>query len=287
MNPTFDWHALAPDIVLTATILVVLVADLLCPRARTLADVAHRGDRRARRADPGAHARRRRHRPRRCSAARTSSTTTRSRSRASSSSSRTSSLLLSVDYIDEGDYYQGEFYFLLLTSVLGHDRDGVGARPHHASSSRSRRSRSRRSCSPAGASTTAKSNEAAIKYYLIGVLSSAMMLYGMSLIFGVDRRDAALATSPTASSTARHDAAARGRHLPDPRRVRVQGQRGAVPLLGARHLRGRAHAGHRVPLGGVEGRRVRRPAQHHLLRLLGTVAATRGGRCSGPRRARR
>jgi NADH:ubiquinone oxidoreductase subunit 2 (subunit N) len=28
-------------------------------------------------------------------------------------------LLLSVDYIGEGDYYQGEFYFLLLTSVLG------------------------------------------------------------------------------------------------------------------------------------------------------------------------
>jgi NADH-quinone oxidoreductase subunit N len=29
-----------------------------------------------------------------------------------------------------------------------------------------------------------KSNEAAIKYYLIGVISSAVMLYGMSLIFG-------------------------------------------------------------------------------------------------------
>ena len=28
-------------------------------------------------------------------------------------------ILLSVDYIAEGDYYQGEFYFLLLTSVLG------------------------------------------------------------------------------------------------------------------------------------------------------------------------
>ena len=28
-------------------------------------------------------------------------------------------MLLSVDYISEGDYYQGEFYFLLLTSVLG------------------------------------------------------------------------------------------------------------------------------------------------------------------------
>ena len=49
-------------------------------------------------------------------------------------------------------------------------------------------------------------------------------------------------------------AAARGR-LPHHRRVRVQGERGAVPLLGARHLRGCAHAGDRVPLG-----RRRRPA---------------------------
>ena len=28
-------------------------------------------------------------------------------------------LLLSFDYIGEGDYYQGEYYVLLLTSVLG------------------------------------------------------------------------------------------------------------------------------------------------------------------------
>ena len=36
------------------------------------------------------------------------------------------------------------------------------------------------------------SNEAGVKYYLIGVLSSALMLYGMSLIFGYHRLDAAL-----------------------------------------------------------------------------------------------
>ena len=28
-------------------------------------------------------------------------------------------LLMSSDYISEGDYYQAEFYFLMLTSVLG------------------------------------------------------------------------------------------------------------------------------------------------------------------------
>ena len=91
---------------------------------------------------------------------------------------------MSVDYIGEGDYYQGEYYFLLLSSVLGmvvmaSARDLItifvalelisiptyvlaGWRKHDT-----------------------KSNEAAIKYYLIGVLSSAVMLYGMSLIFGL------------------------------------------------------------------------------------------------------
>jgi NADH-quinone oxidoreductase subunit N len=93
-------------------------------------------------------------------------------------------LLLSVDYIGDGDYYQGEFYVLLLTSLLGlvvmtSARDLItifvaletisiptfvlaGWRKHDP-----------------------KSNEAAIKYYLIGVLSSAVMLYGMSLVFGL------------------------------------------------------------------------------------------------------
>ena len=41
------------------------------------------------------------------------------------------------------------------------------------------------------------------------------------------------------------------------RRVRLQGVGRAVPQLGARHLRGCAHAGHRVLVGGVEGRRLR------------------------------
>ena len=93
------------------------------------------------------------------------------------------SLLIASDYISDGDYYQGEFYFLLLTSVLGmiamaSARDLIsifvaletitiptfilaGWRKHDE-----------------------KSNEAAIKYFLIGVLSTAIMLYGMSLVFG-------------------------------------------------------------------------------------------------------
>ncbi len=93
-------------------------------------------------------------------------------------------ILLSVDYIGEGDYYEGEFYFLLLCSVLGMTtmasaRDLISlfvslemiSIPTYILAGFRKHDR--------------RSNEAAIKYYLIGAISSAVMLYGMSLIFGL------------------------------------------------------------------------------------------------------
>ncbi len=93
-------------------------------------------------------------------------------------------ILLAVDYIGEGDYYQGEFYFLLLTSVLGMTvmtsaRDLITifvaletiSIPTYVLAGYRKHDR--------------RSNEAALKYYLIGAISSAFMLYGMSLIYGV------------------------------------------------------------------------------------------------------
>ena len=175
-------------------------------------------------------------------------------------------ILLSVDYINEGDYYKGEFYFLLLTSMFGMSIMASGrdlitlfvaletiSIPTFILAAFRKHDRA--------------SNEAGVKYYLIGVLSSAVMLYGMSLIFGVTGATKLSGISDVDRHARRRARAAHGRDLPLAHRLRVQGQRGAVPLLGARHLRGRAHAGHRVPVGRVEGRRVRRPDQHHLLRL--------------------
>ena len=93
-------------------------------------------------------------------------------------------ILLSVDYISEGDYYKGEFYVLLLTSTFGmvmmaSARDLITlfvaletiSIPTFILAAFRKHDRN--------------SNEAGVKYYLIGVLSSALMLYGMSLIFGV------------------------------------------------------------------------------------------------------
>jgi NADH-quinone oxidoreductase subunit N len=92
-------------------------------------------------------------------------------------------LIMSVSYIESDRFYQGEYYLLLLSSILGSlvmasGRDlivmFIGLEL-----------------------TTAplfmlagwrkgdlKSNEASVKYFILGVLSTAILLWGMSMLFG-------------------------------------------------------------------------------------------------------
>ena len=63
-------------------------------------------------------------------------------------------VLMSTNYIEEGDYYQGEYYFLLLVVAARHGDDGVVAATSSASSSPSSCSRSPPTCWPPGASAT-------------------------------------------------------------------------------------------------------------------------------------
>ncbi len=92
-------------------------------------------------------------------------------------------LLMSTRYIEDGEYYEGEYSFLLLSSLLGmvvmaSSRDLITifvalellSIPAYMLAGWRKRD--------------LKSNEAALKYYLLGVLASAVMLYGMSLVFG-------------------------------------------------------------------------------------------------------
>jgi NADH-quinone oxidoreductase subunit N len=93
-------------------------------------------------------------------------------------------VLISQRYFREGRYYQGEYYFLILSSFLGmltmpSSRDFlmlfislelVSAPGFVIAGFRK---------------TDPRSNEAALKFFLISVLSTAVMLYGMSLIYGV------------------------------------------------------------------------------------------------------
>jgi NADH-quinone oxidoreductase subunit N len=182
MNPVFDWHALAPDIVITVTILVTLVACFVVPDrdAGQVSRIAAVGmlvslvpivtlavDGTDRSMFGGAYV-------------------------VDNYALALKAffvivtyivILASVDYIEGGDYYRGEFYFLLLVSTLGlsvmaSSRDLITifvaletiSIPTFILAAYRKHDRT--------------SNEAGVKYYIIGVLSSAIMLYGMSLIFG-------------------------------------------------------------------------------------------------------
>ena len=93
-------------------------------------------------------------------------------------------ILLSTNYIVEGDYWESEYYGLLLASLMGmimmaSSRDLISvfvalellSIPAYLMAAWRKRD--------------PKSNEAGLKYYLMGVFASAVMLYGMSLLFGV------------------------------------------------------------------------------------------------------
>lgn len=93
-------------------------------------------------------------------------------------------VLLSTNYIAEGDYHEGEYYFLLLSSILGmtvmaSSRDLVSifvalellSIPAYMLAGWRK--------------SDLHGNEAGVKYYLMGVLASAVMLYGMSLLYGL------------------------------------------------------------------------------------------------------
>lgn len=93
-------------------------------------------------------------------------------------------VLLSSAYVEEGDYWRGEYWFLLLTSLLGmvmmsSARDLISvfvaleflSIPAYMLAAWRKRD--------------TRSNEAGVKYFLLGVFASAVMLYGMSLLYGV------------------------------------------------------------------------------------------------------
>jgi len=92
-------------------------------------------------------------------------------------------VLMSQTELEEGGYYQGEFYLMLLVSVLGmvmmaSSRDLVSmfvalemlSIPAYMMAAWRKRD--------------GRSNEAGVKYYLLGVFASGVLLYGMSYLYG-------------------------------------------------------------------------------------------------------
>jgi NADH-quinone oxidoreductase subunit N len=183
VRPVIDWHALAPELVLTAVLCVVLVADLFLPEDRKalLPSLAGLGllaalipvltlavDGADRTMFGGAYA-------------------------VDNFALVVKALFLvagyvtvlqSTNYIAEGDYAEGEYYFLLLSSILGMTimgsaRDLVTifvalellSIPAYLLAGWRKRD--------------PKGNEAGAKYYLMGVFATGVLLYGMSLLYGV------------------------------------------------------------------------------------------------------
>jgi NADH-quinone oxidoreductase subunit N len=183
-QPAIDWHALAPEIVLTATICVLLLADVvLLERAKPIiSSLAGLGllasliplvtlaasDDTSRSLFGGAYV----------------VNHSILLLKALFIVSGYVTVLLSTNYVAEGDYWESEFYTLLVASVLGMTvmasaRDLITifialellSIPAYMLAGWRKRD--------------PKSNEAGMKYYLMGVFASAVLLYGMSLLYGV------------------------------------------------------------------------------------------------------
>ncbi len=183
LQPDVDFHALAPELVLTGAIVVVLLADLLTPQssrgivpsiagigllAATVPVLTLALDGVDRAMFGGAY----------------SVDNFALVLKALFLLSGYVVVLLSTNYIAEGDYAEGEYYFLLLSSILGmtvmaSSRDLLSifvalellSIPAYMLAGWRKRD--------------LHGNEAGVKYYLMGVFASAVMLYGMSLLFGL------------------------------------------------------------------------------------------------------
>ena len=182
-RPAIDWHALAPELVIVGVLCLVLVADLFLPEDRkallpSLAGLGLLGalvpvltlavDGADRTLFGGAYA----------------VDNFALVLKALFLVAGYVSVLLSTNYIAEGDYAEGEYYFLLLSSILGMTvmasaRDLITifvalemlSIPAYLLAGWRKRDR--------------KGNEAGVKYYLMGVFATGVLLYGMSLLYGV------------------------------------------------------------------------------------------------------
>jgi NADH-quinone oxidoreductase subunit N len=182
-RPAVDWHAFAPELVLVGTICLVLVADLFLPEDRkgllpSLAGLGLLGsfvpiltlavDGADRSMFGGAYV-------------------------VDNFALVLKALflvagyvvvLLSTNYIAEGDYAEGEYYFLLLSSILG--MTIIASARDLISIFVALELLSIPAYLLAGwRKTDVKGNEAGAKYYLMGVFATGVLLYGMSLLYGV------------------------------------------------------------------------------------------------------
>ena len=190
VTPTIDWHAIAPELVLIVGINIVLASDLLIDESRKWATASLTGFVLLGSAIPIVTLAVTSDGPRALFDGRYVVDDFALVLKALFLLTGYVVVLLSQNELEEGGYYQGEYYVLLLCSVLGmvmmsSSRDLVSvfialellSIPAYMLAAWRKRD--------------GKSNEAGVKYYLLGVFASGVLLYGMSLLYGTDRVDAA------------------------------------------------------------------------------------------------
>ncbi len=92
-------------------------------------------------------------------------------------------LIMSVGYIESDRYYQGEYYFLILSSILG-SVVMASARDLIILFIGLELTTAPLFMLAGWRKGDLRSNEASLKYFILGVLSTAIMLWGMSMLFG-------------------------------------------------------------------------------------------------------
>ena len=130
------------------------------------------------------------------------------------------------------------------------------------------------------------STEGAIKYFLLGSFSSAILLFGLAFVWGLTGTTRIAGVSDHAPRRRERQRPVRAGAGPRPRVPdhgrRVQDRGGPVPLLDAGRVPGLADARHGLPVGGPEDRRVR--ADHPAVRGRARPAGRRlERRDHGPR----
>ena len=198
-------------------------------------------------------------------------------------------ILMSTSYLKVERQERFEYPILIVLSTDRHADADLGGRPDRAlSRPRAHESRALRA-SRRSTVTRVKSSEAGLKYFVLGALSSGMLLYGASLIYGF---------TGTVSFAGIAKAAGDGGiglvfglvFLFAGFCFKVSG--GAVPYVDAGRLRGRAHADHGLLRRRAQGCRHRHFRAHHHRGVPGdrlAVAADRGvrrHRLDGARRVR-
>ena len=181
-------------------------------------------------------------------------------------------IVRSVHYLEVEDEHHGEYYALLLLSVVGMMCMAAGidivlifiglelmAISTYVLVGFLRRDR--------------RSNEAALKYLLLGAFSSGIFAYGLSLFYGISGgTNLGVIQRAVSARAGSAQSGSDDRAADDHGRTAVQDRRGSISPVGAGRIRRRAYQHYRLHVGGGESGGVGDAAAHPAVWACGRCA---------------